>query len=142
MKGFRMKHLWSLFFFFLGKCRRNMLLLHKTQQNGPSKPRLENTLCSGVRLRILKLLAESQKLTTSEIAAEERVNCILTHPHLEAPEKSDILTYANFGKRICHYGFKESAGANPARNFVKAWLYPENSARIRLEEISEGLKDS
>jgi hypothetical protein len=59
----------------------------------------KNTLCSDVRLKAI-----------FEIATKERVKYVLTRARLEALENSDILTYANFGKRIRYYGFKESGG--------------------------------
>jgi len=94
----------------------------------PLQSTLEDTLCSKVRLRILKLLAKSQTLTTSEIAAKTGVNYIATRAHLDALEKGDVLTHANFGKRIRHYRFKESERAQAVRNVIEAWGLPENHA--------------
>jgi predicted ArsR family transcriptional regulator len=87
---------------------------------------LEDTLCSKVRLRILKLLVESQKLTTSEIAAKVGVNYVIARAHLNALENGGVLTHANFGKRIRYYRFKESAKAKAVWNFMEAWRCEEN----------------
>ena len=94
----------------------------------PTQSKLEDTLCSKVRLRILKLLLESQKLTTSEIAAKVGVNYVVARAHLNALEKGDVLTHANFGKRIRYYRFKESTRALAVKNFIEAWCRPENRA--------------
>ena len=83
--------------------------------------KLEDTLCSRVRLRILKLLVESKKLTTSEIAAKVGVNYVIARAHLNALEKGDVLTHANFGRRIRYYRFKESTRALAVKNFIEAW---------------------
>jgi predicted ArsR family transcriptional regulator len=89
---------------------------------------LEDTLCSKVRLRILKLLIESRSLTTSEIAAKGGVNYVIARAHLNALEKGDVLTHANFGKRIRYYRFKESTRAVAVKNFIEAWCRSENHA--------------
>ncbi len=89
---------------------------------------LEDTLCSRVRLRILKLLIDSQKLTPAQIAAKVRVNYVVVRAHLEALENGDVLTHSNFGKRIRYYKFKESARAKAVRNVIEAWCCPENPA--------------
>lgn len=93
----------------------------------PSEP-LEDTLCSRVRLRILKLLMESQTLTSAQIAEKVQVNYVVTRAHLEALEKGDILAHVNFGKRIRYYRFRESAKANAVRRLIEAWQSPENHA--------------
>jgi predicted ArsR family transcriptional regulator len=85
---------------------------------------LEGTLCSRVRLRILKLLMESQTLTTAQIAEKVQVNYVLARAHLETLEKGDILAHVNFGKRIRYYRFKESAKANAVRRLIEAWAKP------------------
>jgi len=82
---------------------------------------LEDTLCSRVRLRILKLLDESQKLTPTEIAAKLGVNYVLARAHLEVLEVAGVLTHENFGKRIRYYGFKESTREMAVKNFMEAW---------------------
>ena len=98
-----------------------MLSPGETRRSKSSEPTLEDALCSRVRLRILKLLAESRKLTTSEIAARTGINYVAARGHLEALENSDVLVHVNFGKRIRYYRFKESARANAVRNFIEAW---------------------
>jgi predicted ArsR family transcriptional regulator len=90
------------------------------------REQLEDTLCSRVRLRILKLLMECQTLTTAQIAEKVQVNYVVARAHLEALEKGDILAHVNFGKRIRYYRFKESAKANAVRRFIEAWQSPEN----------------
>ena len=92
----------------------------------PPSSKLEDMLCSKVRLKILKLLLESQKLTTSEIAAKVGINYVIARAHLNALEKDDVLTHANFGKRIRYYKFKESTKARAVRNFIEAWCCEEN----------------
>jgi predicted ArsR family transcriptional regulator len=92
----------------------------------PPQSMLEDTLHSRVRLRILKLLMESQTLTTSEIAAKLGVNHDVARGHLDALENSGVLSHANFGKRIRYYRFKESAKAKAVRNFIEAWCCREN----------------
>jgi predicted transcriptional regulator len=87
----------------------------------PPKPELEDALCSKVRLKILKLLIESQTLTTSQIAAEVGVNYVVARAHLDVLENSDVLTHLNFGKRICYCRFGESAKARALRNLIEAW---------------------
>jgi predicted transcriptional regulator len=87
----------------------------------PLQPTLEDTLCSKVRLKILKLLIESQLLNTSQIAAKVGVNYVVARAHLDVLENSDVLTRVNFGKRICYYRFSESAKANAVRNFINTW---------------------
>lgn len=89
---------------------------------------LEDTLCSRVRLRILKLLIESHRLTTSEIAAKTGVNYVVALAHLEALENGDVLTHVNFGRRIRYYKFKESARARAIRDVIEAWRCLNNPA--------------
>ncbi|HVP16066.1 MAG TPA: winged helix-turn-helix domain-containing protein [candidate division Zixibacteria bacterium] len=91
----------------------------------PSEP-LEDTLCSRVRLRILKLLMESQTLTTAQIAEKVQVNYVVARTHLDVLEKGDILAHINFGKRIRYYRLKESAKADAVRRFIEAWQGPGN----------------
>lgn len=79
-------------------------------------------------MRILKLLIESQRLTPSEIAAKTGVNYVVALAHLEALENGDILTHANFGRRIRYYKFKESARAKAIRDVIEAWCRPNNLA--------------
>ena len=96
----------------------------------PSHSTLEDTLCSRVRLRIVKLLIDSQKLTPAQIAAKVGVNYIVVRAHLEALENGDVLTHSNFGKRIRYYKLKESARAKAIRNVIEAWHHPQNPAYI------------
>jgi DNA-binding transcriptional ArsR family regulator len=103
----------------------------------PLQSTLEDTISSKVRLRILKLLAESQALTASEIAVKVGVNYAVTRAHLDALEKGGILTHANFGKRIRYYRFKESAKAYATRNLIEAWSSPKNPVSRSSEIISE-----
>jgi predicted transcriptional regulator len=91
----------------------------------PPQATLEDTLCSRVRLRILKVLIEFQTLTPAQIAAEVGDNYVVTRAHLDALEEGDILTHAQFGNRIRYYRFKESAKSIAVRNFIEAWSCPE-----------------
>jgi predicted ArsR family transcriptional regulator len=72
---------------------------------------------------ILKLLTESQKLTTPEIATKLGTNCVLARANLDALENADVLTHSNFEKRIRYYKFKESQRARAVRGFIEAWSY-------------------
>jgi predicted transcriptional regulator len=56
----------------------------------------EDVLCSKTRLKILKLLVDSQ-LTPSEIARAVGVNYVITEQHLEILESEGILAHAKFG---------------------------------------------
>jgi predicted ArsR family transcriptional regulator len=87
----------------------------------PPQSSIEDTLCSRVRLRILKLLAEIQELTVSEIAFKTEVNYVLARAHLEALEMEGVLSHINFGKRIRYYKFKESARANAVKKLIEVW---------------------
>jgi predicted ArsR family transcriptional regulator len=89
---------------------------------------LEETLCSRVRLRILKLLMEAQTLTTAQIGQKVGVNYVVTRAHLKALENGDILTHVNFGRRIRYYRFKESVRANAVKRLIETWQSPENHA--------------
>jgi predicted transcriptional regulator len=82
----------------------------------PLQPTLEDTLCSKVRLKILKLLIESQMLNTSQIAAKVGVNYAVARAHLDILERADILRCVNFGKRICYCRFSESAKVKARRS--------------------------
>jgi predicted ArsR family transcriptional regulator len=66
-------------------------------------------------MRILKLLAESDTITTSEIAAKAGVNYVITRAHLDALETSEVLTHINFGKRIRYYSSKNLKGHRLSR---------------------------
>ena len=111
---------------FLSYCWQMML---SSRSGKPAKvtvststpPALEDTLCSRVRLRILKLLMDSQTFTTAQIAAKVGVNYVIARAHLEALENGDVLTHVNFGKRIHYYRFKESARANAVKSLLEAW---------------------
>ena len=92
----------------------------------PPQSKLEDALRPRVRLIILKLLMESQALTTSEIASKLGVNYDVARGHLDALENSGVLGHANFGERIRSYRFKQSAKAKAVRNFIEAWYCPEN----------------
>ena len=87
----------------------------------PSQSSIEDTLCSRVRLRILRLLTETQTLTVSEIAFKMGVNYVSARTHLEALEMEGVLSHTNFGKRIRYYRFKESARASAVRKLIEAW---------------------
>jgi predicted ArsR family transcriptional regulator len=87
----------------------------------PPQSSLENTLCSRVRLRMLKVLIEFHTLTPAQIATEVGVNYIVACAHLDALERGDILTHSNFGQRIRYYRFKESARAKAVKRLIEAW---------------------
>jgi predicted ArsR family transcriptional regulator len=102
-------------------CFENRLSAREGTATTPLQTTFEDTVCSKVRLRILKLLIESRSLTTSEIAAKVGVNYVIARAHLNALEKGDVFAHANFGKRIRYYRFKESARALAVKNFIEAW---------------------
>lgn len=87
---------------------------------------IEDTLCSRVRLRILKLLTETQILNVSQIASKTGVNYVSAKTHLEALEVEDVLSHISFlGKRIRYYRFKESARANAVKKLIETWHRPD-----------------
>jgi predicted transcriptional regulator len=73
----------------------------------PSK-QIEDVLCSKTRLKILKVLIDSQ-LTPSEVARTVGINFVNTSEHLQALEAESILTHLTFGKRIRYYKFNEAS---------------------------------
>ena len=85
---------------------------------------IEDVLCSRVRLKILKVLMQSDELNVSEIARKIGVNYASTKMHLEALEKEGVLTHVMFGKRIRYYRFQESARARAVKAFIEAWHAP------------------
>jgi response regulator of citrate/malate metabolism len=91
----------------------------------PPQSKLAQTLFSKVRFRILKLLTESLILTADQIETKLGINYVATRKHLNALENADVLTHANFGKRVRYYRFKESAKANAVKNLIEAWSFPE-----------------
>ena len=86
----------------------------------PPHSNIEDVLCSRVRLRILKLLAESNMLNVSDIAAKTGVNYASAKAHLEALEGEDVLSHVMFGKRVRYYRFGDSARAEAVQEFLEA----------------------
>ena len=82
---------------------------------------LENTLCSRVRLRILKALIEFNALTPTQIAAEMGINYVAARAHLKALEENDILTHSDFGQRIRYYKFKQTERAKAVKDLIEAF---------------------
>ena len=82
---------------------------------------IEDVLCSRVRLRILKLLADSDRFTVSDIAAKTGVNYASAKAHLETLEGEDVLSHVMFGKRIRYYKLKGSARATAVKAFREAF---------------------
>ena len=98
--------------------------------------KVEDSLCSRVRLRILKVLIEFHTLTPSQIAAELGINYVLVRQHLNALEDSDVLTHVSFGNRIRHYKLKDSPRANAVKNFIEAWSCRETNRAVGQEEAT------
>jgi DNA-binding transcriptional ArsR family regulator len=82
---------------------------------------IEDVLCSKTRLKILKLLMDSQ-LTPSEIARAVGVNYVITEQHLEILEYEGILAHAKFGKRIRYYRYNETPKARAVQNLIHTFL--------------------
>jgi predicted transcriptional regulator len=82
---------------------------------------IEDVLCSKTRLKILKLLMDSQ-LTPSEIARAVGVNYVIAEQHLEILEAEGILTHAKFGKRIRYYKYNEIPQARAVQNLIHTFL--------------------
>jgi DNA-binding transcriptional ArsR family regulator len=78
-------------------------------------------LCSKTRLKVVKVLAESEMLTISEIAKIAAVNYVVTRAHLETLENGNILTHLMFGKRIRYYKFKDSLVAKAVKDLIEAY---------------------
>jgi predicted ArsR family transcriptional regulator len=95
------------------------MLLHRVTTMTPTPQRtIEDVLCSNTRLKILKVLLDSQ-LTPTEIARKVGVNFMNTQQHLELLEEEGIVSHVNFGKRIRYYQFNEtSQRAKAVRNLM------------------------
>jgi predicted transcriptional regulator len=86
----------------------------------PSK-HIEDVLSSRTRLKILKILIDSQ-LTPSEVARTVGVSSVKTREHLQALEAESILTHVTFGKRIRYYKFNEtSPKAKAVRSLIETF---------------------
>jgi DNA-binding transcriptional ArsR family regulator len=82
---------------------------------------IEDALCSKTRLKILKLLIDSQ-LTPSEIARAVGVNYVTAEQHLEILEAEGILLHTNFGRRIRYYKLNEaSPRAKAVKNLIEVF---------------------
>jgi predicted transcriptional regulator len=90
---------------------------------------IEDVLCSKTRLKILKVLIDSQ-LTPSEIARAVGVNYVITEQHLEILEAEGILSHVKFGKRIRYYKYSESS---PRAEAVKHMI--ENFEAHALDKV-------
>jgi predicted transcriptional regulator len=84
---------------------------------------IEDVLCSKTRLKILKLLMDSQ-LTPSEIARAVGVNYVIAEQHLEILEAEGILSHVKFGKRIRYYKYNEVPKARAVQNLIHT--FPES----------------
>ena len=82
---------------------------------------IEDVLCSKTRLRILKLMMQSEQLTVSEIARRMGVNYASASIHLETLENEGILSHVMFGKRIRYYKLRESNRAQAVKELIEAW---------------------
>jgi predicted transcriptional regulator len=83
---------------------------------------IEDVLCSKTRLKILKLLLDSESLNVSEIARQAGVNYAKTLEHLNILEAEGILMHTMFGKRIRFYKFNQvSPKAKAIRNLIEAF---------------------
>jgi predicted ArsR family transcriptional regulator len=69
---------------------------------------------------------EIECLTPTQIANKLRTSYVATRTHLKTLENNDVLTHVRFGKRICHYRFKENARANAVRQLIETWKDYEN----------------
>jgi len=90
----------------------------------PPHTNIEDVLCSKTRLKMLKVLMQSELLTISEIARRTAVNYVSARTHLETLENGNILTHLMFGKRTRYYKFKDSPIANAVKDFVETYSNP------------------
>jgi predicted transcriptional regulator len=89
---------------------------------GEKAAEIEDVLCSRARIKILKLLIQSDQLNTSEIAHQIRSNHTSTSTHLKALEDDGIFTHRMYGKRIRLYTFNEaSAMAKALQKLITAY---------------------
>jgi DNA-binding transcriptional ArsR family regulator len=82
---------------------------------------IEDVLCSMTRLKVLKVLMESEMLTVSEIAKKTSVNYVSARTHLETLERGEILVRVTYGKRIRYYKFKDSPIARAVKDLIVAY---------------------
>jgi DNA-binding transcriptional ArsR family regulator len=95
---------------------------HALANDSKENPRnIEDVLCSRTRLKILKLLMDSQ-LTPSEIARAVGVNYVITEKHLELLEEEGILRHTMFGKRIRYYKYNETPKARAVQRLIIYFL--------------------
>jgi ribosomal protein S25 len=97
---------------------------------------IEDVLCSKTRLKMLKILMQSERLTASNIAKRIAVNYVVARAHLEILEQGDILARVMFGKRIRYYKFKDSARAKTVKELIEAW--DNKQASLVIPSASEG----
>jgi predicted transcriptional regulator len=88
----------------------------------PPQSNVEDVICSRIRLRILKLLMQSEQLNVSAIARRVGGNYASASMHIKVLEDEHILTHVTFGKRIRFYRFAESARGQAVKRLIKAWL--------------------
>ena len=82
---------------------------------------IEDVLCSKTRLKILKILIDSQ-LTPSEIAKTVGVAYLNAAAHLKALEAEGILRHVMFGKRTRFFKYNElSPRAEAVRDLIEAF---------------------
>jgi len=82
---------------------------------------IEDILCSKTRLKILKILMDSQ-LTPSDIAERVGVCYVNAAKHLETLEAEGLIEHAKFGKRTRYYKFNEiSPKAIAVRNLIETF---------------------
>ena len=80
---------------------------------------IEDVLCSKTRLKILKVLLNSQ-LTPSDIAEGVGVCYANAAKHLETLEVEGLIEHVRFGKRTRYYKFSEaSPKAIAVRNLIE-----------------------
>jgi DNA-binding transcriptional ArsR family regulator len=83
---------------------------------------IESVLRSKARLKILKLLMQTELLNTSEIVKQVRVSHSKAKEHLKILEDEGILTHRMYGRRIRLHRFNEfSSKAKAIRNLIEAY---------------------
>jgi len=82
---------------------------------------IEDVLCSKTRLKIMKVLMQSEQLTVSEITRRTTLNYVSTRAYIETLQNEKILTHNIFGKRIRYYRFKDSPMAKTVKDFMEAY---------------------
>jgi DNA-binding transcriptional ArsR family regulator len=87
--------------------------------------KIEDILCSRLRIKILKILIQVAELNVSEIARRLGVNYVTTSKHLEILEREGIVLRKMFG-RIRLYRLNEGSPKTKAlQSLIDAWEHAD-----------------